>query len=130
MLPAERSAQFRRLMTRAFLVPAGLLALLAVALGIGVTRLVHAARLTEASDHVLASTARLRELLVDRETGLRGYLLSGDRAFFEPVQRADAELGRTLEHLQELLDDRPKRKGGEESQRCHEYRGTDDQRQE
>jgi len=107
VLPAERSAQFRRLMTRAFLVPAGLLALLAVALGIGVTRLVHAARLTEASDHVLASTARLRELLVDRETGLRGYLLSGDRAFFEPVQRADAELGRTLEHLQELLDDRP-----------------------
>jgi len=64
VLPAERSAQFRRLMTRAFLVPASLLALLAVALGVGVTLLVHQARLTEASDHVLATTARLRELLV------------------------------------------------------------------
>lgn len=107
VLPAERSAQFRRLMTRAFLVPALLLALLAVALGVGVTILVRQARLTERSDQVLAVSARLRELLLDRETGLRGYLLSGDQTFLIPLQRADAQLGPTLAALRELLADRP-----------------------
>lgn len=105
-LPAERSAQFRRLMTRAFLVPALLLALLAVALGIGVTLLVRQARLTQRSDQVLAVSARLRELLVDRETGLRGYLLSGDPEFLLSLQRADAQLARTMDQLRELLTDR------------------------
>ncbi|MGZ5958029.1 MAG: hypothetical protein ACXWLI_06395, partial [Myxococcaceae bacterium] len=74
---ARESAEFRRLLTRAFLVPAILLTLLAVALGGGVTLLVRQARLTQRTDQVLARSARLRELLVDRETGLRGYLLSG-----------------------------------------------------
>src|SRR5262245_28221321 len=64
----HETVEFRRLLTRAFLVPAILLALLAVALGGGVALLVRQARLTQRSDQVLAQSARLRELLVDRET--------------------------------------------------------------
>src|SRR5215472_9952266 len=85
----HESVEFRRLLTRAFLIPAILLAVLAVALGGGVTLLVRQARLTQRSDLVLTQAARLRELLVDRETGLRGYLLSGDRSFLAPLERAD-----------------------------------------
>ena len=59
----HESVEFRRLLTRAFLIPAILLALLAVALGGGVALLVRQARLTQRSDQVLAQTARLRELL-------------------------------------------------------------------
>ncbi len=104
---AHESAEFRRLLTRAFLVPAILLALLAVALGGGVALLVRQARLTQRSDQVLAHTARLRELLVDRETGLRGYLLSGDPAFLAPLERADARLGDTVRSLRGLLAENP-----------------------
>ncbi|HZJ55209.1 MAG TPA: ATP-binding protein [Myxococcaceae bacterium] len=100
---AHETVEFRRLLTRAFLVPAILLALLAVALGGGVALLVQQARLTQRSDQVLAHSARLRELLVDRETALRGYLLSGDRIFLGPLERADAQLVDTVLRLQILL---------------------------
>ncbi len=103
----HETVEFRRLLTRAFLVPAILLALLAVALGGGVALLVRQARLTQRSDRVLAHSARLRELLVDRETGLRGYLLSGDRTFLGPLERADARLVDTVQKLQVLLREDP-----------------------
>jgi CHASE3 domain-containing protein len=99
----HETVEFRRLLTRAFLVPAILLALLAVALGSGVALLVRQARLTQRSDQVLAHSARLRELLVDRETSLRGYLLSGDRTFLGPLERADARLVDTEQRLRVLL---------------------------
>jgi signal transduction histidine kinase len=104
---AHESEEFRRLLTRAFLIPAILLALLAVALGGGVALLVQQARLTQRSDQVLAQAARMRELLVDRETGLRGYLLSGDRAFIAPLERADQSVNETLRGLRRLLRENP-----------------------
>ena len=103
----HESVEFRRLLTRAFLIPAILLALLAVALGGGVALLVRQARLTQRSDQVLAQTARLRELLVDRETGLRGYVLSGDRAFLGPLERAEVRLDATLFSLRFHLREDP-----------------------
>ena len=90
--PSTPSEPFRRLLTRAVLIPFVLLAALAVALAVGVTTLVRSARLTERSDQVLTQAARLRELLVDRETALRGYLLSGNDAFLEPLVVADDQL--------------------------------------
>lgn len=104
---ARESAEFRRLLTRAFLVPAILLTLLAAALGGGVTLLVRQARLTQRSDQVLARSARLRELLVDRETALRGYLLSGTPDFLAPLERADGKLAETLSTLRQLLRENP-----------------------
>jgi signal transduction histidine kinase len=104
---ARESAEFKRLLTRAFLIPAILLTLLAGALGGGVALLVRQARLTQRSDQVLARSARLRELLVDRETGLRGYLLSGDRSFLLPLERADLRLTETLSRLRQLLAEHP-----------------------
>ena len=104
---ARESAEFRRLLTRAFLIPAILLALLAIALGAGVAQLVRQARLTQRSDQVLAWSARLRELLVDRETALRGYLLSGDRSFLLPLERAETRLAGKLAGLRQLLAENP-----------------------
>ncbi|MGO9831865.1 MAG: CHASE3 domain-containing protein, partial [Myxococcaceae bacterium] len=84
--PTEKPSEpFRRLLARAVLVPFILLAALAVALALGVTTLVRSARLTERSDQVLTLASRLRELLVDRETALRGNLLSGTDAFLQPL---------------------------------------------
>jgi signal transduction histidine kinase len=104
---AHESVEFRRLLTRAFLVPAILLTLLAVALGSGVAVLVRQARLTQRSDQVLGQLARLREVLVDRETGLRGYLLSGDRSFLGPLGRADGKVLDTMRSLRSMLREDP-----------------------
>ena len=122
---AHETVEFRRLLTRAFLVPAILLSLLAVALGGGVALLVRQARLTQRSDQVLAHVARLRELLVDRETGLRGYLLSGDRGFLGPVERADRELADMVRVLRGLLRDDPDQRARLEivDSMAHEWSG-------
>jgi signal transduction histidine kinase len=103
--PQKPSDSFSRLLARAVLVPFVLLAALALALAMGVTTLVRSARATERSDLVLAQASRLRELLVDRETALRGYLLSGNNAFLEPLVRADAELPTTFAQVRRLVGD-------------------------
>jgi signal transduction histidine kinase len=102
--PREKlSKPFRRLLARAVLVPFVLLAALAVALALGVTTLVRSARLTERSDQVLTQSARLRELLVDRETALRGYLLSGNDAFLQPLVLAEQQLPDTFAGVRALV---------------------------
>jgi signal transduction histidine kinase len=102
--PTEKpSESFRRLLARAVLVPFILLAALALALALGVTTLVRSARLTERSDQVLTQSARLRELLVDRETALRGYLLSGNDTFLQPLVLAEQQLPDTFSGLQALV---------------------------
>ena len=106
-LPPKPSESFRRLLTRAVLVPLVVLAALALALAIGVTTLVRSARLTERSDQVLTEAARLRELLVDRETALRGYLLAGNDSFLEPLVLADKMLPGTFLRARSLVSDEP-----------------------
>ncbi len=93
------SDSFRRLLARAVLVPFVLLAALALALALGVNTLVRSARLTERSDQVLTQSSQLRELLVDRETALRGYLLSGNDAFLAPLVLAEHRLPDTFAQL-------------------------------
>jgi signal transduction histidine kinase len=104
--PKETSSlSFRRALARAVAVPFILLAALALALALGVTSLVRSARLTERSDQVLTQSARLRELLVDRETSLRGYLLSGNDTFLEPLVLAESQLPDTFGRVRLLVGD-------------------------
>ncbi len=46
-------------------------------------------------------------LLVDSETGLRGYLLTGDAEFLKPHESAVAQLPEASEHLRQLVADNP-----------------------
>src|ERR1700750_137151 len=100
---SSESNEFRRLMGRAFLVPAVLVTVLALALGAGVTRLVHQARLTQQSDKVLAVIAQMRQLVVDREMALRGYLLTDDWESDRLLVRVDGGIVGTLFQLRGLL---------------------------
>ncbi|HET9157343.1 MAG TPA: ATP-binding protein [Myxococcaceae bacterium] len=100
---SAESNEFRRLMGRAFLVPAVLVAVLAVALGAGVTRLVQQARLTQQSDKVLAVVAQMRQLVVDREMALRGYLLADDWESDRLLVRAEGGIVGTIFQLRGLL---------------------------
>jgi CHASE3 domain sensor protein len=47
-------------------------------------QLLEAGRWVAHTDHVIVSSDRALNLIVDMETGLRGYQLTGDRVFLEP----------------------------------------------
>ena len=103
----SESSEFRRLTARAFLVPALLVAVLSLALGAGVALLVHQARLTQHSDEVLAVVAQMRQLVVDREMGLRGYLLADDWESERVIVRASGGMVGTLYQLRASLQGQP-----------------------
>nr|WP_228531018.1 MULTISPECIES: sensor histidine kinase [Myxococcaceae] len=61
-------------------------------------------RATEHSDAIILRAERVRQLLVDRETGLRGYLLTGEPRFLEPYERSERELPGAMAALEGQLD--------------------------
>ena len=64
-----------------------------------------AARMHASEQVVIASTYRLLSLLVDAETGSRGYMLTTDRRFTEPYERALREIPAELAGLQQVAPD-------------------------
>ncbi|HMU55609.1 MAG TPA: PAS domain S-box protein, partial [Nitrospira sp.] len=59
------------------------------------------------SDHVISETDRAMDLLVDMETGLRGYLLTGHHLFLEPYHVGSRNLDPALSLIQGLVRDNP-----------------------
>jgi PAS domain S-box-containing protein len=60
------------------------------------------------SKEVISQTQLILQILVDAETGMRGYIITGDRRFTAPYQRSVAELPEQLNRLEELVADNPK----------------------
>jgi len=75
--------RFRQLLVRSVALPAALMALLAVLLFWEVRQLLKADATADRSDAVLAGAVLVRQLRIDRETGLRGFLLTGNEVFLE-----------------------------------------------
>jgi signal transduction histidine kinase len=90
---------FRRLIISALIVPVGLMIVIAAVLAIQIKGLLDASAMVERSNLVLARINRLEKLTVDLETGLRGFLLTGDDAFLEPFR---AGRGPTISEAREL----------------------------
>ena len=64
-----------------------------------------------AVEHTLAVQTAVHStltLLVDAETGHRGYLLTGDERFLEPLQGAERDIGARLDRLDLLTHADPK----------------------
>ncbi|MCY1017825.1 sensor histidine kinase [Pyxidicoccus sp. MSG2] len=99
--------RFRRLLLRSVVLPAVLGALLAGLLFWEVRQLLQADESADRSDAVLAQAVHVRQLLIDRETGLRGFLLTGDARFLEPYDTAGARLPEALSQLESLVSESP-----------------------
>jgi signal transduction histidine kinase len=66
------------------------------------------ARDREAHSHeVTAAAVGLEKLVVDFETGLRGFVLSGDDRFLDPAMRARREVPRRVADLERLVRESP-----------------------
>jgi signal transduction histidine kinase len=63
------------------------------------------AQLSRQSQEVLSAANQLERLLVDIETGTRGYLLTGEQEFLEPARAAEDNFDRASGHLIDLASD-------------------------
>ena len=86
------TAAYRRLLIRVLALPIIALALLALTLVFGFRQVQRSARRVDHSDRVIASINNLVRLMVDEETGLRGFLLTHDTRFLQPYQEARQQL--------------------------------------
>jgi anti-anti-sigma regulatory factor/CHASE3 domain sensor protein len=78
------------------------LVVLFLVLQVAVGQLRDALRDAGRSDQVIAEAAATQRLAIDLETGLRGYLLTGDEQFLQPTRRAQQRIraqGATLRRL-------------------------------
>ena len=72
----------------AVVAPIGLLLVVGLILAFQIVKLTDTAHWVDHTDEVMGRVSEIQTQIVDQETGIRGYLLSGDRAFLAPYERA------------------------------------------
>ncbi|MET0793813.1 MAG: CHASE3 domain-containing protein, partial [Polyangiaceae bacterium] len=90
-MPGESSQDQKLLAQRlmiAVVAPIGLLLLVGVVLAFQIVKLTDTAHWVDHTDEVIGRISEIQNQVVDQETGIRGYLLSNDRAFLGPYERA------------------------------------------
>lgn len=108
-------SSFKRRLTLALALPLILMSILAASLIGQVSHLTSAIRWVNHTERVIAQANYTEKLIVDMETGLRGYLLTGNTEFLEPYQQGNLALApgdRTsfasaFEKLGRLVSDNP-----------------------
>jgi signal transduction histidine kinase len=105
MVKVPTASGFRRLLLNAVVVPLVLMVLVAVVLIGQITHLLHDSADVERCDRYIADTNKLEKLTIDLETGVRGYLITGDEQFLEPYHRAIAAVDQTSSNLLNEMDD-------------------------
>jgi CHASE3 domain sensor protein len=98
-------------LTRRMVVASGLLALIIAAafavLLSSVSELRTLERRARAAEEVLVVANRLERLVVDLETGQRGFVITGQDRFLQPWREAQVALPAQASNLEELVADNP-----------------------
>jgi signal transduction histidine kinase len=100
-------ATVSKVLVQAALVPAVLALIVAAVLAIEVNSLVALSRWVQHTDDVIAAAREVQGLLVDRESGLRGYVIARSPEFLEPYEAANSALPGRWETLLRLDSDNP-----------------------
>ncbi len=91
--------RFNRLLTQAALLPLLLMALLSGLLIWQIVTLLHAFEWVGHTDAGIAQANQTQKLLLDLETGKRGYLLSANPVFLQPYEQAHGEISAAMNTL-------------------------------
>ena len=83
---------YSRLLLRLLALPIAALTVLALILGYGLQRIQESASAVDRADLIILHANRLIKLMVDEETGLRGFLLSRNPVFLQPMHEADQQI--------------------------------------
>jgi signal transduction histidine kinase/ActR/RegA family two-component response regulator len=104
---APMSPRLRQIVIRAVALPFLLALVLA---GLTTAEILYLSRLSRSVEHsraVLAAAGHTYRLVIDEETGIRGYLLSGSPRFLEPYQIGRTQIPDALKELRRLVADNP-----------------------
>ncbi|PWE46808.1 response regulator [Pseudomonas prosekii] len=109
MTPASSvdEQRFRKLLSRNVSLPLGVGAISAVFFVALITYLLSVIQWVEHTDRVINNANEAVKLTVDLETGMRGFLLSGDEHFLDPYETAKPRIAVALNTLLELTGDNP-----------------------
>ena len=99
--------RFRKLLSRNVSLPLGVGVISAVFFVSLITYLLSVIQWVEHTDRVINNANEAVKLTVDLETGMRGYLLSGDEHFLDPYETAKPRIAVALNTLLELTADNP-----------------------
>jgi CheY-like chemotaxis protein/CHASE3 domain sensor protein len=99
--------RFRKLLTRNIGLPLGVGAISAVFFVSLISYLLSVIQWVEHTDRVINNANEAVKLTVDLETGMRGFLLSGDEHFLDPYETAKPRINVALDTLLELTADNP-----------------------
>lgn len=106
--PASIDQQsFRRLLSRNIALPLGVGLLSAVVFVAVISYLLSAIHWVEHTDRVINNANEAVKLSIDMETGMRGFLITGDERFLEPYEVAKPKVLSGLNSLQALVTDNP-----------------------
>ncbi|MBD0266917.1 MAG: CHASE3 domain-containing protein [Cyanobacteria bacterium Co-bin8] len=105
MLPQLSQTLFRRRLVYAITLPIVLLLLLAGVSILQIARLLDALNWIDHTDRVISQSNYVQKLLLDMETGVRGYLLTGEPEFLEPYEQSSVITGFSFDELQRLVSD-------------------------
>ncbi|UVL01035.1 response regulator [Pseudomonas sp. B21-048] len=99
--------RFRKLLSRNISLPLGLGVISAFFFVALITYLLSVIQWVQHTDRVINNANEATKLTVDLETGMRGFLLSGDEHFLEPYETAKPRIAVALNTLLELTADNP-----------------------
>ncbi|NYF51692.1 ATP-binding protein [Tunturiibacter gelidoferens] len=97
------SRLYNRLLFRLLALPVAALAFLALILGYGLQRVEESAKAIDRADVVILHGNRLTKLILDEETGLRGFLLTRNPVFLQPLHSADLQIEPEFDTLFTLI---------------------------
>ncbi|WP_426105291.1 response regulator [Massilia sp. TSP1-1-2] len=98
---------FKRILTRNVTLPLVIgVASAAIFVGI-IAYLLSVINMVEHSERVIRQANEVAKLAVDQETGLRGFLITGDEVFLEPYIAGNAKSGAAMNSLAEQVADNP-----------------------
>src|SRR3954467_13917711 len=98
---------FRSILARAVVAPLLIMALLAGILLWQIDSYRLATRAVITSDRTIAQANRLQKLLVDMESGLRGYMLTGVDSFLDPYNQALPQIQPAIGTLRARVFEQP-----------------------
>ncbi|MDB6019390.1 MAG: hypothetical protein JWR19_3879 [Pedosphaera sp.] len=98
-------ASFRQIARRAILLPVGLMVVASVFLALLVGHLLMVTHWVDHTDRVIAQANVCEKLVVNMETGLRGFQITGSPVLLEPYNQSKREIGRELDELNGLVAD-------------------------
>ncbi|HEY6529147.1 MAG TPA: response regulator [Cellvibrionaceae bacterium] len=99
--------EFRRILSRNIISPLAVGVVSALLFVIIIFNLLSAMKWVEHTVEVISEANELAKLAVDMQTGMRGYLLTGEDDFLTPYRLAKSKFGKTVASLKELAQDNP-----------------------